>query len=187
MKTVKVTIQGTSPLLIHAPDVEKMSANTKGRRTNVILRGRDEALSALYVNDKGLLYVPNTWIKGTMINISGLFKVRKRSAKSLIAGSVDIVQGKNDQLIFDKKFKPEDIDVDTRTVVIQKARVVKSRAKLNDWSLSFDLNYDEVELDAPVIENMLVEAGKKVGIGDFRPQKSGPFGKFEVVKFEELA
>ena len=32
---------------------------------------------------------------------------------------------------------------------------------------------------------LLTEAGETIGIGDFRPEKRGPFGTFRVTKFAE--
>jgi hypothetical protein len=34
-------------------------------------------------------------------------------------------------------------------------------------------------------QQLLTEAGQSIGIGDFRPEKRGPFGTFRVIKFKE--
>jgi hypothetical protein len=35
------------------------------------------------------------------------------------------------------------------------------------------------------VPDIFAEAGRRVGIGDFRPERKGPFGKFQVVEFVE--
>jgi hypothetical protein len=55
--------------------------------------------------------------------------------------------------------------------------------------LHFDL---VVEEDFPIkqieiLKAILEEGGRRMGIGDYRPQKKGRFGKFKVVSWEEQA
>ncbi len=76
--------------------------------------------------------------------------------------------------------------IDTRPVVIQRARVLKSRAKLEKWKISFTIVYSEQLIaDPQIIKTVLEEAGQRIGIMDFRPQKAGMFGCFNVIKFTE--
>jgi len=90
-------------------------------------------------------------------------------------------------------FSPEEVslntkkyDLDIRTVVIQRSRVVKARPKINEWKLSFDLQYNENLIgNSLIIKEILTDAGQRVGLLDFRPQKYGSFGMFEITKWEE--
>ncbi len=77
-------------------------------------------------------------------------------------------------------------DIDLRTVVIQKARVVKARPTLKNWKVKFTLTYDDTLIaGSDMIKPILEEAGKRVGILDFRPAKLGNFGMFEVTQWKE--
>jgi hypothetical protein len=38
----------------------------------------------------------------------------------------------------------------------------------------------------PMLRNIVEEAGRRIGIGDFRLEKKGPFGKFEVTKWKVI-
>ena len=90
----------------------------------------------------------------------------------------------NKNLIYWLKTKKYTLDI--RTVVIQKARVVKGRPKIEKWKLSFELKYNEKMIgDSLIIKDILEEAGERVGILDFRPQKLGSFGMFKVTKWQE--
>ena len=61
---------------------------------------------------------------------------------------------------------------------------MKSRAKLMQWKVSFEIIYSEKLIaDPQIIRTVLEEAGERVGILDFRPSKGGMFGCFKVTKF----
>jgi len=76
--------------------------------------------------------------------------------------------------------------LDIRTVVIQRARVVKARPKIENWKINFEITYNENLIgDAEIIKQILEEGGQRIGLLDFRPQKMGSFGMFEITKWEE--
>lgn len=187
MKRVKVQIKGNGKgLLMNNPlhMIESIRTDlkpSKGRRETEILSPEDDAKRLAYwtKNKKGKqeLYVPSEAIFRSLINASSFYKIKKKSAKTSIAGAVRIEPDKIG-LGTDK------YDVDIRTVVIQKARVVKGRANIKQWNLEFDLVYnDKMIPDPSIIREILEEAGERMGILDFRPQKGGQFGTFEVTKW----
>ena len=89
-------------------------------------------------------------------------------------------------IILDKKGKAmKNYEIDTRPVVIQRARVLKSRAKITDWKAKFEIVFNEKLIaDAEIIKTVLTEAGMRIGIMDYRPQKSGWYGTFKINNFE---
>ena len=57
---------------------------------------------------------------------------------------------------------------------------------VTDWKVSFELLYnDKLIGNSDIIKTILMEAGERVGLLDFRPQKLGSFGMFEVTKWKE--
>ncbi len=66
--------------------------------------------------------------------------------------------------------------VDSRTVKVGAARVLRTRPKFEAWSLSFALEYDPDHLDRDALERAVVNAGSRVGLGDYRPR----YGRFDV-------
>jgi len=51
--------------------------------------------------------------------------------------------------------------------------------------LDFTISLQDEQLQVNVVKELLDHAGLYVGIGDYRPQRGGKFGKFMVTKFEE--
>ena len=64
-------------------------------------------------------------------------------------------------------------------VVVQRNRVLRTRAKFDDWSCAFTLDCDDELVDKDQLEAWLDIAGRRIGLGDWRPEKSGTYGRFE--------
>lgn len=181
MKTIEVTITGTTPLLMNSP-----KSMIEPPTTPVVVTtgaGRDpkvEAEKVAYRMENGELYVPSEAIKGTIVNAASYKKIGKYSAKPIISGGVFITP--NEIPLGTKDYK-----IDIRTVVIRGSRVVKARPKLEPWKLKFNIIYNEALIGNPsIIKLILEEAGMRVGILDFRPIKNGAFGMFTVTGWQEV-
>ena len=66
----------------------------------------------------------------------------------------------------------------TEVVVVQRARLLRTRAKFDNWSVEFELDTDDELIDKHHLDRWLDVAGRRIGLGDWRPQKSGTFGRF---------
>lgn len=177
MKTVKVEITGITPLLMNNP-ASMLLPKTQTLKTENYDPDVD-VKKTLYLDDKGKLYVPSSAIKGTLINASAYRKFGKFSAKPIVAGGVTIIPEK---IVLDN----QKYETDLRTVVIQRSRVPKARGKIINWKLNFELLYNEKLISSSqLIKPILEDAGERVGILDFRPQKLGSFGMFRISKWQE--
>lgn len=128
------------------------------------------------------LYQPADHIERSFVQAAGLHKIGKRSAKSVAGAAVcisprEIPHGLREYV------------VDSRRVVIAatKGAVVRHRPRLDSWRLTFTLDLDDELIHPRLAEQILIDAGKRIGIGDFRPAKGGPFGRFTVTAFEEIS
>lgn len=88
----------------------------------------------------------------------------------------------------DAKGKPLDnFEVDSRPVVIPstKGRIMRHRPKIEKWQAEIPLEIDTGVLPVATIHQLLEEGGRRIGIGDYRPEKTGPYGRFAVVSWNE--
>jgi len=181
MKTIKITIEGTSPLLMNRYNVERELQRMKGiRKINKTYDSKEEAELSAYWTTSGKkeLCIPANCLYTCLLGASSFHKIGKRSAKSILAGSIRVLP---DEI----SLGTSKYTIDTRPVVIARQRVLKSRAKLEKWEATFDIGYNEKLITSPeVIKEILSEAGERVGLLDFRPQKGGWFGAFKITKFE---
>jgi hypothetical protein len=180
MKEIEVEIVGITPLLMNSPksmiDEMTMSSVKKTTQKKDI---KEEAEKLAYRDKNGMLYVPCEAIKGTIVNASAYKKIGKYTAKPIIAGGVMISPI---QISLGKK----DYEIDLRSVVVQRGqRIIKARPLIDNWKLNFTIIYDETMLVGDDIKPLLEEAGKRVGILDFRPHKNGSFGTFKITKWKE--
>lgn len=180
MKKVKIEITGISPLLMNSPKSMIEDNVEKGmKQTTKAYDLKENAKKLAYTTSKGELYIPSQAIKACIIGAASYKKIGKYAAKAIIAGGVFIP---TDEVgLGTKKY-----ELDIRTVVIQRARVVKARPMIKNWKVSFELMYNENLIgNSEIIKDLLIEAGQRIGLLDFRPQKMGSFGMFDVTGWEE--
>lgn len=177
MKKIRVKIKGVAPLLQNRFAVENEGVNkSKGKKKVYV--PEEEAEKALYRTPDGEIYEPSEHVLGSLIRAAVNFKFEgKKTFKDIIKGCLVI----DDECLLLGKTEWDEID--TRAVVIQRARVLKWRPKFNDWELEFTMSILDDDLLAPqTLREILDCAGQRYGIGDYRPR----FGRFQVVEWEEL-
>ncbi len=74
----------------------------------------------------------------------------------------------------------------TTGVVVQRSRHPRTRAKFDEWGVTFIVEADDEQVDQSQLESWLDIAGRRIGIGDWRPEKSGVYGRFEMESIEAL-
>ena len=179
MIAIQVEIEGTTPLLMNKYNMEAELSRQKGKRITKTYDVNVESEKGAYWGSgkKKELIIPSEVLYASILNASSFHKINRRSAKSILAGSIRV--------------EPMEISlgtskyvVDIRPVVIQRARVIKGRARLDKWKASFQITYNEKLIGDPeIIRTVLEEAGQRIGIMDFRPQKGGQYGTFKITKF----
>jgi len=181
MKTINVEIEGVTPLLMHS--AEAMLKKDVKKNPTKQYDEKIEAEKVAYRNKKKELIVPSRCLKACFINGASWRKFGNKSAKPIVAGCTRIEPV--EILILDNKNKSiKKYDIDLRTVVVQKARIVRSRPRLDYWKLKFSIIYnDDIIKDVRVLKLILEEAGQRIGLLDNRPQKYGENGCFKVIKF----
>lgn len=186
MKTVSVKIQGTSPLLINRfkENDEQQEAVKKSTKKDYGTPREQAEATAYRDGERGKIWIPTSWITGAIRTVASDYKLpgTRKSVKSISGGAVVPVQEK---AYFIEGFEVKDIEIDSRPVVIQRARIMRHRSRLEKWSLSFDLEVDDEILPTAHVNQILSDSGRRAGLGDFRPQKGGPFGRFIVTEWKE--
>lgn len=190
MKKIKVTIKGTSPLLTQR--FSETSEQVKPSRRMEVVRNtpREQAEAVAYRDIEGRFYFPAAAIARLLRDSAGNHKLRgsRRSARYVIPGVVLLLEENMLLTNGDGKTLVKDFEVDSRSVVIPstKGRVMKHRPSFDCWSLAFTLRINDEILTWDFIHQLLREGGEMIGLGDFRPQKGGPFGCFAVTEWKEL-
>jgi hypothetical protein len=187
MPTVSVTIRGLSPLLQHRFGDAAMADDST--RAQLVVRGtpREEAEKVVYRDSGNACYFPGQAIARLLREAGGGHKLRgSRKAVKWIVPAAVIVPA--DEIhILDETGKPyETFEVDSRPVTIPatKGRIMRHRPRWDAWQARFSLECDDTVLPVELIHQLLEEGGRRQGIGDYRPEKGGPFGRFEILVWE---
>lgn len=74
----------------------------------------------------------------------------------------------------------------TIPVVVQRNRILRTRAMFETpWSCDFELDCDDELVSTEHLERWLDIAGRRIGLGDWRPEKSGQYGRFKAESIED--
>lgn len=74
----------------------------------------------------------------------------------------------------------------TTGVVVQRNRILRTRAKLDEWAATFTVEVDDELVDERQLAPWLDIAGRRIDLGDWRPEKSGHGGRFETESIREF-
>lgn len=177
---VKVT--GTAPLLFHAWNIESINEKAvaaKGSRA----KKTDNLESYVYRDQDGNLGIPGANFVAALVQ-AGRFTQDPRSPRK---SAMDLVKSGIIPLVDIATFEPHvakwDYE-DARRVVIQRAGVTRIRPAMKaGWACTFELLVTVPEYLPPAkVLDMIGQAGKLIGVCDFRPS----YGRFAVVGFEVL-
>lgn len=187
MKLIQVEIRGVTPLLIHRFG-ESAEVSKRTRRTEIQeVDPRNEAEKNAYIANDGTYYFNAFSIPGAMGNAGSNHKARgsRKTLRFVVPSAIRMV---SDTITILNGVGPaKNFEVDSRPVTIPatKGRVMRHRPRFNEWGARFEMMVDETLLAPETAHQLLSEAGQSIGIGDFRPEKRGPFGTFRVTKFDE--
>ena len=193
-----ITIKGLSPIIMHngaagldtrsPANVEKASIAKK--RGSNRTEGDDSRLrelecqTALWLNGRGAPTVPEAAVRAAIETGARKLKQGPQVREGLIVEKVDTFD-------YDKKMgstveKLGKSAQFTVGVVVQRARILRTRAKFDDWGVIFTVEVDDELVDKEQLATWLDIAGRRIGLGDWRPEKSGHYGRFETVGIEAI-
>lgn len=188
---IEIEITGTTALICNRFHDEAAEAASNGGRASAVAgdRGtpREQAQKKLYVGKDGetlIIPQPNLLraiVDGGQFHKAGRSKITTQRS-SLLYACLDI-EGAELSLVHREPWR-----VDTRAVRIPSTggRILAHRPMFDDWALTFTAVLDADVMGAKLLRSIIDDAGKKIGLGDFRPATKGPFGKFVVTKWREL-
>lgn len=173
MKRINCTITGISALLMHRFPMVALEAIDKKSP-------EEQAEHSAYRSEDRTLFVPGINIQRCLVSAATFSKGKGRASLQKPVAACVIVTPEEVSL------GTKQFSIDSRPVVIAatKGRIVRHRPRLNNWTLTFTLEYDESLLKESELRRIVDDAGSRVGLLDFRPERKGPFGRFMVTTWE---
>ena len=183
MKKFKITIQGTSPLLMNRPS-QMIGEKSKDQKRETMTPKEMAELKIYEI--EGKLYTPATHLQGALVEAGKhkkmLGKGSSRANYSKACGYA--IQIEPFEIVHKKQiWEPFSVLAVNPTT---KGRNLLHRPMLKNWELDFECIFDEEQIEITVMKELFDIAGRIVGIGDWRPAKKGRFGKFQVTSWKEV-
>jgi len=176
-----LTIRGVTPLIQHKwsdKALRQMREKGEGRKTKA-REARDpqgEMEAATYLTVGGDYGIPVTALKSAMIAAAhkdlGIEKTMVRKALFIRCNDDN---GVLEMTCSDPVMREDCVRVGAG------AADLRYRPEFREWGLSFEVEYDAELLRIDDIVNLVNRAGFGVGLNEWRPEKGGEYGRFEVV------
>lgn len=188
---VAVTVTGSSAILFHRWQSDAVEAKANAAKGSAAKK-TDDVDSYIWVNDEGIICLPGEYLRGSLIDPrNGAAKYRqdprspRKSALDLFRASVISLTDLAPITKSDGQPADKWDYLDRRRVTVQRAGVTRERpAFAAGWSATVIFMVQSPTYVSPTVLNeTLTQAGRLVGVGDFRPS----FGRFTVTSFELLA
>lgn len=195
----RFTLNGVSGLICHngaagldkrspvSLEIASIAAKKGGNRTETDdLRLRTlECQRSLYLDSEGRPTFPEAAIRRMIENAARKQKQGPLVREGLLVESVEFS--------YDEKRYGTDVeDVGENTafvvpVVVQRQRIERTRAKFDPpWSMTVTVDTDDELVDAQKLAAWLEVGGRRIGLGDWRPERSGSYGRFTVSNVKEV-
>jgi hypothetical protein len=176
--TATVTIVGVTDLFFHRWNCETVAEKATAAKGSKAKK-TDDLESYVWRNDDGMICLPSEYLRQAVIH-AAKFKQDPRSPRK---SAMDLVKAAVVSLtplasLGHKAWQYED----RRRVVIQRNAVSRVRPAFREgWKAEFELLVNLPQYVSPaLLQDLLTDAGRFVGVGDFRPT----YGRFRVTKFD---
>lgn len=187
---IKIRIEGTTPLICNRFTDEAAISASSGVRGSGAAADRGTPLeiakAKLYSGLDGGAMIPQPNLLRCLVEGGRFHKMGRTqitTAKSSHMYSCLDIEGAEIKLQHRQPWK-----VDTRAVRIPATggRILAHRPMFDDWALEFVCDLDTDIVGVKTFRNIVDDAGRRIGLGDFRPATKGPYGKFLVTRWEEV-
>lgn len=192
---VRVRCEGLTPLLMNRMSEEELEKlrikDRKTVRANMPKDKREQASPKVYENEAGP-YLPLKNLFSCLVAAGQFFRLdgkrQMTTAKSSLLPGVITIEQVTIPLYDPRTKKPALWEVD-----MQQGRnpnggeaVCIVRPRFDVWAFTFDMTIDTSQIDEDRIRALVDLAGSRVGLGDFRPQRKGYFGRWVVQEWKHL-
>jgi hypothetical protein len=152
---------------------------------------RIEFEGALYYQEDIGIYMPAKCLGGCFKAAAKKFKLGKATKALTIDCAIGTpligYEGKNSEQLWQIVNKnDEQLHVFAETVVVNRARIVRTRPIFHKWEVKFDLYLNTELLSIEQLKRIVDTAGFEFGLCELRPEKAtGTYGRFTLETLKE--
>lgn len=182
VQILDVTLIGDTPLITHrwSEKAKKSMLDKQMKKAKQAKEAKDpdqDFRESLYVLEDGSFGFPAIGFKAAAVtactSIGGITKVAARQAFH--------VEGEYVKILGSEPTMREDM-----VRIAMGTADLRYRGQFDPWWTVLRMKYNANVFSAEQLLNMLNTAGFAVGVGEWRPEKDGPYGRFHVATGTEL-
>jgi len=175
IRVITVTVEGLSPLICHAwsDKARRMMLAKQTKRASAGREAKDpeaDYQASLYPVDDDTYGFPASAFKNAMVR-AGTYAAEKMTylrGAFYVTGDLVTIIGKP---------RPREDMVRVGRGVAD----IRYRGEFPEWRADLTVQYNARAISAEQVVNLLSIAGFSVGVGDWRPEHDGSYGRFRVV------
>jgi hypothetical protein len=182
IETVNVTLIGDTPLIVHrwSEKAKKQMLDKQMKKASAGKEAKDperDFRESLYVLEDGSYGFPIIGFKAAAVtactSIGSMTKVAARQAFH-VDGEFAVIEGDEPQM------REDMVRVGMGTADI------RYRGEFKNWWTTISVKFNANVMSAEQILNLMQTAGFAVGVGEWRPEKDGQYGRFHVASAAEM-
>jgi hypothetical protein len=180
LQVAPISVYGLSPLLVNNFNEKTRRELEDSQTGEVSKKGKkpprhpeEEFQNARILDDKGRDCVPARYIKQAIVTAATLAEMKKTEVRATVYVMGDLIPIEGD--------KPR-----MRTDMVRVGRfgsktpMPRYRAEYVKWGLSFRVQFEPRILSPQKLVYLIRRAGLNVGLCEWRPEKSGELGRFDI-------
>lgn len=199
MKTLKIRCTGLSPLLMDQMSTATLQSLATGVRLQVAKdRPADDVASEkIYRDPAGRIALPAEMLFAALVGAGRNVKIGRKGISTATTTSLpDFMSIEEAHLPLtnipanvngeEKAFWSADLRKGMGYQGKTPTAVAIIRPKFPNWEFEATVKYDESKVSEDTIKALFTNAGSTQGLGSFRPNKKGMFGRFAITEMKEV-
>lgn len=190
--TMKLRFKGLSGLIMHsdtladplhpmAKEMKAISGKRKKTDDDHEAMALIEWKCGMYFDEQTGPHIPGNMLKAVLIGGAKKFKAGQKMKGGVIVNTAKCpleYDGPRDL----KKLWDDGRFAFRKAVVVGQARISRCRPIFPEWTFTAEIVYDSEVIDKAEIIQAANMAGQLCGIGDYRVERGGDYGRFEVTE-----
>jgi hypothetical protein len=179
LETVRLKLVGDSPLIVHAwsEKAKKAMLDVHMKRAKQPKQAKDPEAdyeACFYRTDSGAYGFPAIGVKAAMISACRFADMKMTEARGAFH-----IDGEMLEIIGEPTMREDMVRVGMGKPDI------RYRPEFQEWTIIAPIKFNSSVISAEQIANLINIAGFGVGIGEWRPERNGQYGRFHVAGDEQ--
>ena len=143
-----------------------------------------DTLLGFWIGENGEIEIPTSAIRRCLEDSAKKLKQGGQVREGLIVTKTTFHYDKSLGETLDDLSKNKEVQL-TTPAVIGKSRILITRPHFKEWSCNIEIDAEEDLVDISQLKHWFEIGGRRVGLGDWRPQKSGLYGRYRLTELKQ--